>query len=1003
MVKRSKILGLLFLTSLLFTSFNNIDVNANGGMDFGEGFDILTTKRRPEQGYINAGDWNQNPEFPKYNLDANGRPAKYSRSKTKVVSKKISRDYGYDVYFYYPDGYDSILYAVPENRYAKWSTGTFRPRYTYGYNYNESLYSIAPTNYRKTYKNTEWRYLGYNMDGNPIENPYFQPDALFPDQHNLGTSRLVSGNIHNRNVASGSIPYVAKYVDEDGVLREKRVVVTTEFDESEFRYDKLDAIKRLINIDPSLRNPNVYYQNSSREFNKWTLSTNTNTLAAQWAEILSLQSHPVYESPLFKGWNGAGYYASAVAPAHPDIDKSVDLGVLSIKVTEGDGTIVGYGWRTNTYAWKYKQYKNISPNRTYNIEYAVRNHGDADSTINPTSLVTGFAINDNVSNNPASEFYPNNNADLTKTLSQDVTVKANSTIIYTRKVVTPTNLRNGWQVTAYIPSSLESDNSRTDNDAGHIIFKNIELADVAAHEIKFVDINGNETDKIIPGNDYKIKLSYKYTGPTLDRYSGYTCRHEDGTSHWVDTSDPPIDLYFSADVERYYPQTLTSDSKKYNFSKTGIWPENGEIFTFYTDYITFEQPKVTVTSSVSGEVTWVNSNSENDALEKTYNDIYNYKVENLKILNGTMYPLKNGNINVGISYDIVLEAPTHNTKEFDVETEINLNGKKVYVTDHVKNGRTSITRNVTMNVNALTSGSSNYPISVKTNSNKKKWEKDLSSQSDNSKTAYLTVKAPIKPSDIFGMSKNEGKSWSKTHSKNTYYGLKKTYSSFLSKSFSFYNYGRGTKSIETKGYSDSYKIEKVLFKSKFTTDKKYGSNGWVDLLNPSQKNLAKIKAGYGYELEIIVAYKTNALSTQPKETRYVNASQSSGTTVSNLNTPANINNDIYVRTSDGKILSATGANGTIQAFNSSVISQTDDVIRIKYTMKTKSLNNKVEPMKILISEDAKDGTYKLDIATPLSNGVGITGESRSNILSKESVYFKVQGSMLDDAIDSIVQ
>lgn len=984
MVKRSKILGLLFLTSLLFTSFNNIDVNANGGATF-ENFNPMTGSIRPQEGYLNEGYWYKNPEFP-----SNNSYQQYYRSKTKIVSVKDASKYGYQLYYYYPTGYSSILDAVPENRYATWSTGAFRPRSTYGYNYNESKNSITPNKFREVhYSDPQWRYVGYNMYGNVVENPYFQPDALASYQKDIGTSNLVSGKIHGTSAPSNSTKYSS--------------VITTDFDKITFLNRKIDAIKRLINVDPSLKNPNVYYVNSSGNIVPWTLSSNTNTLAAQWAEILSLTSHPELESPLFKGWNTMGYYTSAIAPASPKADYFIDLSVLSIKVTEGDGTIVGYGWRTSTYAWKYKQYKNISPNRTYNIEYAVRNHGDADSTINPTSLVTGFAINDNVSNNPASEFYPNNNADLTKTLSKSVTVKANSTIIYTRKVVTPTNLRNGWQVTAYIPSSLESDNSRTDNDAGHIIFKNIELADVAAHEIKFVDRNNNETDKMIPGNDYKIKLSYKYTGPTLDRYSGYTCRHEDGTSHWVDTSDPPIDLYFSADVERYYPQTLTSDSKKYNFSKTGIWPENGEIFTFYTDYITFEQPKVTVTSSVSGGVTWVNSNDKNDGLEKTYNDIYNYKVENLKILNGTMYPLKNGNVNVGISYDIVLEAPTHNTKEFDVETEINLNGKKVYVTDHVKNGRTSITRNVTMNVNALTSGSSNYPISVKTNSDKKKWEKDLSSQSDNSKTAYLTVKAPIKPSDIFGMSKNEGKSWSKTHSKNTYYGLKKTYSSFLSKHFSFYNYGRGTKSSQTKSYSDSYKIEKVLFKSKFTTDKKYGSNGWVDLLNPSEKNLAKIKAGYGYELTIIVSYKTNALSTQPKESRYINASQSSGTTVSNLNTRANINNDIYVRTSDGKILSATGVDGTIQAFNSSVISQTDNEIKIKYTMKTKSLNRKTQPMKILISENAKDGTYKLDIATPLSNGVGITGESRSNILSKETVYFKVQGSMFDDAIDSIVQ
>lgn len=966
MVKRSKILGLLFLTSLLFTSFNNINVNANGGATF-ENFNPLTGNVRPQEGYLNEGNWYQNPEFP-----GNNNYNTYYRNKTKIVSVKDASKYGYELYYYYPTGYSSILDAVPENRYANWSTGAFRARNTYGYNYNESKNSITPNKFRTVhYSDPQWRYVGYNMYGNVVENPYFQPDALATGQNDLGTSKLVSGKIHGLASPSGSKKFSS--------------VITTDFDSPYFRLKKYDAMKRLINVDSSLKNPKVYYVNSSGSIVPWTLSTDTNTLAAQWAEILSLTSHPELESPLFKGWNTMGYYTSAIAPASPKADYFIDLGVLSITVKEADGTIVGYGWRAGTGVWNYKQYKNISPNRTYNIEYQVHNHGQADTTINPTSLVTGFAINSNVQNNPISQFYPKNDSSLTKTLSKNVTVKANSSITYTRQVVTPTNLRNGWQVTAYIPSSLKADNSRTNNDAGHIIFKNIELADVAAHEIKFVDINGKETDKIIPGNDYKIKLSYKYTGPTLN------------------TADPAINLYFSADVERHYPQTLTSDSKKYNFSKTGIWPYDGQIFTFYTDYITFEQPTTKVISSVSGGVTWTNSNDKNDALEKTYNDIYNYKVENLKILNGTMYPLKNGNVNVGISYDIVLEAPAHNTKEFDVETELNLNGKKVYVTDHVKNGRTNITRNVTMNVNALTSGSTNYPISVKTNSDKKKWEKDLSSQSDNSKTANLTVKAPIKPSDIFGMSENEGKSWSKTHSKNTYSGLKKTYNSFLSKSFSFYDYGSGAKSSETKSYSDSYKIENVLFKSKFTTDKKYGSNGWVDLLNPSQKNLAKIKAGYGYELEIIVAYKTNALSTQPKESRYVNASQSSGTTVSNLNTPANINNDIYVRTSDGKILSATGANGTIQAFNSSVISQTDDVIRIKYTMKTKSLNNKVEPMKILISEDAKDGTYRLDIATPLSNGVGITGESRSNILSKESVYFKVQGSMFDDAIDSIVQ
>ena len=44
---------------------------------------------------------------------------------------------------------------------------------------------------------------------------------------------------------------------------------------------------------------------------------------------------------------------------------------------------------------------NISPNRTY-YRICCSQIMESDSTINPTSLVTGFAINDNVSNNPAS-------------------------------------------------------------------------------------------------------------------------------------------------------------------------------------------------------------------------------------------------------------------------------------------------------------------------------------------------------------------------------------------------------------------------------------------------------------------------------------------------------------------------------------------------------------------------------------------------------------------------
>lgn len=981
MIKRNKILSFLFLSAMILTSFGKIDVSANSGMDLG--INPITTTYRPLEGYINEGYWYKNPEFP-----ANNSYETYYRNKTKVESKTMDL-YGYQIYYYRPMTYTSDLDAVPENSYAKWNTGTFTG--SYGYNYNQSKNSITPNKYRDLkYGVYAWRYLGYSMYGNIIENPYFAPDALFWDQNDLGSSRLVSGNIHGLSKPSNSIPYSS--------------VKTTDFDRTTFRIKKINAIKRLIAVDSSLKNPKVNYVNSSGKITSWTLSTNTDTLAAQWAEILSLQTQPDYETALFKGWNTAGYYTSAAAPKSPVIDNYKDLGILSIKVKDGNGTTVGYGWRTGTYEWKYEQYSAIRPNNTYSVEYEVRNYGKTKTSINPTKIMTGIAENNNVSGNSPSNFYPNNTSSLNSTLSKSITIDGESNVTFQRTIKTSANIRNGFEVTAYIPSSMKADNAKTTNDTGHIIFNKVELSDMEVKDISFVDKNGNLTASIVPGEEYKIKFVYQYNGPTLDSNSGYWFYDKTLNKNvWIDTSDPSINLYFDATVERFYPKDKTSDTKKYNFKATNVWPYNGQQFTYYTDYIMFEQPKVNVTANISSNSTWINSNSSNDSLVRSYNDIYNYKIENLKVLNGTIYPLKDGNVNVGISYDIVLEQPSHNTKGFAIQTEIDLNGTKVYTVNQVYGNRTSVTKNVTMSVSSLSSGTKNYPITVKVNSNKGMWEKDLSTQTDNSQKTNLVVSAPKSPSTIFNMAGNGGQSWNVTHNSLTFNGYAKYYKSFNNVNYSFFNYSSNSISSQNKDYSDSYNIDSILFKSKYTTDKGYGTSGWVDLLNANQKKYAKIKAGYGYELQIVVSYKTQALANQPSDYRNNSGTVLSGKQTTNLNTQANINNDIYVKTSDGKILSATGFGGTTQAFDSTVVSSSSTETKIKYTMKTKYVNGKTVPNQILIGENVKDGTYSLNVATPLSNGISNPSLSRGNILAKSSAEFIVQGSMFDDTVDSVVQ
>lgn len=90
------------------------------------------------------------------------------------------------------------------------------------------------------------------------------------------------------------------------------------------------------------------------------------------------------------------------------------------------------------------------------------------------------------------------------------------------------------------------------------------------------------------------------------------------------------------------------------------------------------------------------------------------------------------------------------------------------------------------------------------------------------------------------------------------------------------SYSAPTKTVT---HSESYNITHIYFRSKETTDENIGgasiasngeltggAGGWVDLLNTdgtANKTIGEIKSGYGFELKVIVKYKTNRYSGAP--------------------------------------------------------------------------------------------------------------------------------------------
>lgn len=1011
MKKKKLLLTLMSLIIVGSIQVNKIDVSAEvklsgAGTDFGSDFNPISATYRPSEGYLNAGLWFKNP------LDASqylGSGSTYQRNRTHIKNKKISL-YGFDIYYYEPVGYGSAQYqGVPENLYAyikrenyfidssyhnfagydnrnlsKWQNYPNKYSYSAWKNQTEnSIYGKAQNRDPYLGVNGTWRFLGYNTSGESFENPFFPPDGLSSSMtHNSNVGYFWIG-IHNKIKPSGA--YVpALYASKK-----------SEYDSTFFYNKKVKAIERMMSTDSGFsRGVLNYFTDNTGRSDRTARWIDGGTITAQtWAEVLSLKTNPELETPVFHGYRVEGSnelgYGSVIAPASPDLN--ADIEVNEIRAYRGNTLVGRYTRDGGSVIYNHK----ISPGNSYRFEYVVKNVGKSTLNVAPALLDTGFSVNANALQNGQTSKFPENNSAYNSTLKSKQTSKLTpgQTATFERTVSVPDNVRSTWKASAYINQAHEKnlDNLFIENDWGFIRFGEVTLGDFSAEDIYYEDVNGNKVDNIIPGEKYKVCYTFKYTGETLDK---------------------PHDLNFEGKITRYLPQSSgASDTKVFKFNKEKVTlTKNMPNLVFKTDLIVFEQPKATAVGTVKIQNDAINSNTKNDSYSESFNDSYDFSVSNVSILPNSEKPLKDETITVGVKYDLTVKSPSYTSKDYDVTTHIKLPDNKVIsVTDHVKTGTTkNIVHELQIPVSKLNSGSKNYGFEVTVNGDKKKWEDDLSTQSNNKGKANLQILAPTNPTTFVNntgcpINTSDKNSWNVTHEIYNFSGNYVSYNKFDgSKTYEFYNYKKGTASNSDKNYNESYNIDSVLFKSKFTTDNKYGSNGWVDLTKASEKDKAKIKAGYGYELQIDVSYKTNVFTNQPKATWNRNNNNSTGNTVSNLQTPANINNDIYVRTSDGKTLSATGMFGTTQAFNSTILSNSKNEVKIRYTMKTKNTNGVTEPLKIFIDENTKDGTYGLNVFTPSMIGVG-SSASKKELCDYEKLQFKVQGSMYDDNSDHIVQ
>lgn len=585
-------------------------------------------------------------------------------------------------------------------------------------------------------------------------------------------------------------------------------------------------------------------------------------------------------------------------------------------------------------------------------------------------------------------------------------------------------------------------------------------ADLVAKKIELLDNSGNIVysytrgasspsinNAIVPGTTYDIRYTIVNEGNDA-KYRVKSAGYWDG-NNWIPGKwgnwqyyDCQASLNYNYKRIGSAPSTSDKDvvppTQEVNFSNTvTLYLDGKSSFKVYKDTIitrtlnniVFENPYLYTNFSLSTS-SHANSNTSNDSLSTTVQPKYDAIISNVRIYPKNEYIDDNTkNVSYLVTYDAKLDTPDfmkNSNTGMLIETSINIGGKTVIFTDLLSVGDNKNISHSVDNVSISNTGSLTATVilnyhkhTYETNYNNNKGtatdtsirkitnpfdgrNSDTAVGSDNSDGSSPIGGGSLNNNCLVPRKRND---WSVTHRKLTWSAVEKSYTTAGGEKQSFKKYNTvSDTNLSPINYYETYNIESILFKSKDTVDKGLGNNGWVDLTKASEKDLAIIKAGYGFDLKIVTKYKTNVKKVMPYNTTSSNGL--SGTYYSNASRDAKISlpTNIYVELpgsgSNRKILSTTKYGKVQQGL---VVEETDmstsseTIKKFTYTIKATNAFGIKESNKIFIPQNLKDGNYKISVYTPPITGMpSVNKGAYSALCDRKDVTIKVSGSYLDD-------
>lgn len=872
-------------------------------------------------------------------------------------------------------------------------------------------------------KKGEWRYLGYSDKGNVVNNPFFPAD--FPTinsnkypwsgkperyaYHPWDTNPLIEKTLFDYD-ASASFRKKENII-KNVVFKKYPVMENIARNGIKMRIGQVICETLSVRSKPSTnstvidlldRNRQFEILGTSGDFYKVRISSNGDTEEGYlsknsnytkelpksktpeewWANRLSLQTDPYLVTPVFKLSSDQNFYRTLVVPDYPQF---ANLSVTKMVVYDSKNNALAEFTRSkdgdipNIMGHVFNNSKLIKGEK-YTVKYTVYNTTDKATTINPSILNYSNAYGNQAGSNDHLENSHMPGADGLGTVSQSGVINGKQEKTFSKTFTIPTSANGKFRFGGYISDiyAEKKENIEQIDDEGRVVM-DMFTGDLVADGCRLYDVTlGKFVDHAIPGHKFKIYYDMTFKGGEFSKDSGQK-------------------ITIHANINKALPKYKTDSTGMKTYTKTVYSLKDGQKISIEGDTFVAPVDKIDTTFQIDSGLhnLGLDANLQNDSAKASWKGNYDMTVDTVQVLPPTEIIDQKGNYNFTIKYNLNNNAPSYaNPYDRDVKVTYTVNNQKFEDTVHVERGTNkNITKQVNIPIDPNTTNRINATVHV--NSDGYNYEDNYNNNTGSGSNTLKRSSDPKQFACPAGV--NTHNNWTQVYNVHSWNGTNDNFENWSEKKTeSFKNYTSASTKTENRAENENYSIKSVKFRSKYTKDKKLGADGWVEI---GTGETGKIKAGYGFELQVQVNYNTNALTYDRNLSSWVSGMY--GQTVNSINGKPNLPSDLYVKTSDGKVISLSGIFGTNAGLNVTK-SGNENNMTWTYTIKPKNTTGNKNDNKIYVGENVKDGVYPLEIYTPEVYGVQ-TKPNQSWLCDHKTVNVEVVGSDTGDINTHITQ